>query len=185
MRVLLAVREVPDVAVDEIPLSQCPYPPAKTCCPVGDGLQHGIVDLRRHSRRHPLVTLRGPQLAVIVREVLEDVDAACLRGFPETPQDGVHALFPTRRFTQKLVGGETDGVENGVAPAQFFLGSPPPTPLLDLFQSPLYRRAEAPEIVFHDIVVGPCTHRLDRHVLTDPAGDDDERRFRLHLARKR
>jgi hypothetical protein len=76
-----------------------------------------------------------------------------------------------------LVGGESYRVEYGVAPAQFFLGPSPLSPLLGLIQSPLHRRAEAREIVLHDVVVGPCSHRLDRHVLPDPARDDDERSF--------
>src|SRR5215217_1395108 len=181
---LFALREVPDVAVDGNPSSQRLYPSAKACGPVEYGLRHGIVDLLRDSRLPPLVTLRGPQLAVLVHEVLEDVDAACLRGFPKPPQDGAHALFPTRRLAEELVGGESHRVENGVAPAKFFLGSPPFAPLLSLFQSPLHRRAEAREIVLHDVVVGSCSHRLDRHVLPDPARHNDERRFRLHLVRK-
>ena len=172
------------MTVHGVPASQRLYPTAKACGPVGDGLQHGVVDLRRDARCHPLVTLRRPQRVVLVCEVLEDVDAACPCGFPEPPQDGAHALFPTRRLAEELVGGEPHSSEDGVAAAQFFLGSPPLAPLLDLFESPLHRRAEAREIVLHDVVVGPCPHRLDRHVLPDPARDDDERRFHFHLACK-
>ena len=43
------------------------------------------------------------------------------------------------------------------------------------------RRRQAREVRLHHVVVGACPHRLDRGLLADLAGDDDEREVELPL----
>ena len=48
-------------------------------------------------------------------------------------------------------------------------------------QLPLDGRAQPHQVIFHQIVVGPGAHRLDRHRFADRAGDNDEWKVQRRL----
>src|SRR3712207_9297594 len=91
-----------------------PYTTLFRSGPVRDSLHQRVIHMGRDARDHPLVALSTPQLAVFANEVLEDVDPAGPRGFPESLQDLPYALLPADRLAEETLGGKPDRLQDGV-----------------------------------------------------------------------
>jgi hypothetical protein len=107
-------RKLAGETVDRIARQQCRRPALQPEVQHVGVLELGVVDLRRDSRRDPLMPLGHAEHPVFIREHLEDVDATHFRGLAEAREDLGDAPLPVR-VVQEPGRCEGDCPEDGLA----------------------------------------------------------------------
>ena len=110
-------REIPDISHDDFILAQFFHPTGESRLHKREVLQIGIVDLGIDLLPGPFAGLAGQQVALGIAVLAENVDAAAFCRLAKPGQRPLHALVPGKRL-EKLLRGETDGIEDRIATGQ-------------------------------------------------------------------